>query len=490
MVMIGPPPVQLAASNPKKWDADWQDLLRRAHTDPDIGPGKQLRTRLGRRSVLHPDGGLKDTVLYTIRVLREGLCALQAELTREALLYFVRARFEQKWIAAAPEERGKPVLAALCDVCTSAMNLHQAREFFAVELNVAAHQKDGRLLVGYIKEIMVVENPAANPEDPIFISHPVWDVLEHGASVHEKIALKSILVLRNKLIAHVLFFVLRSFLGLDVPRIRVNKHATNKKSTLCAEQPTKLTEFLIEGFGRAGAERHVKLEREAMKELYSEPKQHCFNCQKPNNTKMRYARCKRCWDSMKRETLYCSPACQKVDWKNGHKRRPALVGFKCSIPLMYLVGRINQSPDYDYFVWTAQYPIYLLFTYKPVQAAVLGARTKALASGDRPSVAKLAHMLIFTSQHDPRARSLGVTKELIVKQLKDEYEFEEIALALDEMRARMAWDPLHRPPLLIDAGFSAGAWEEYQDTWSMVGMAEIGVVPDHPRLVEDANRGQ
>ncbi|KAJ7608394.1 hypothetical protein FB45DRAFT_1067487 [Roridomyces roridus] len=449
--MIIAPPMQLATSNPKKWDAEWEKLLAMAYADPDFGPGKKTPS--------------KHTELEMIRILREGLCALQAQLTRETLQYFVRGRFEEKWIAATPEERGKHVLAALCDVCTSAMNLHQSREFCAVELNVAAHQKDGKLLVGYIKEMMV-ENPAANPEDPVFISHPVWDALEHGASVHEKIALRFILVLRNKLIG--------------------NKHATNKKSALATDQPTKVTQPLVEGLGRAGAERHVKLEREALKGLYSERKQHCFHCVKPNNTKTRYSRCKGCWDNMQRETLYCSIACQKADWKNGHKttcgrpleledigpsapeRRGALkppligaplAGFKRSIQLMY------------------QYPIYLLFIYKPVQVAVLAARAKALASGDRSSVAKLAHMLILASQHGPRARSLGVTKELIVKQFTDEYEFDEIERSLEEMRARMTRDPLHRPPLLIDAGFSAGAWKEYQDTWSKVGLAEIGVVP-------------
>ncbi|KAJ7602667.1 hypothetical protein FB45DRAFT_883015 [Roridomyces roridus] len=40
MVLMGPS-LQLATSNPKKWDAHWEEVISKAYADPDFGPGKQ-----------------------------------------------------------------------------------------------------------------------------------------------------------------------------------------------------------------------------------------------------------------------------------------------------------------------------------------------------------------------------------------------------------------------------------------------------------------
>ncbi|KAJ7608386.1 hypothetical protein FB45DRAFT_1039722 [Roridomyces roridus] len=292
-----------------------------------------------------------------------------------------------------------------------------------------------------------------------------------------------------KLIGHVLHYVLRSFLGLPVE--------------------------LVKGFGKVEAKKRVELEREALKVLYSQRKQQCSNCRKLNETGTKYSRCKRCWDDMERETLYCSPACQKADWKAGHKatcgqplkledigpatperrdtqqtppRGPPVPSSRSVSQLMYQALRTNGPLDYDYFIWTAQIPIYFSFKYKPVQVAVLAARTKALASGDRAAVANLAHILLLAAEREPRARSFGLTEEILVKQFKHEYEFHDLQRELDEMRARMASDSLRRPPLLVDAGFTADEWEQCQKAWDKDGLAEIGTVAIPPQLAETARR--
>ena len=48
------------------------------------------------------------------------------------------------------------------------------------------------------------------------------------------------------------------------------------------------------------------------REVYDNGKQVCQTCLKLNNTPRKYPRCKRCWDTMQREVLYCSPCVASI----------------------------------------------------------------------------------------------------------------------------------------------------------------------------------
>ncbi|KAJ7622337.1 hypothetical protein FB45DRAFT_1091210 [Roridomyces roridus] len=441
----------------------------------------------------YQDPHTMDGVSFGYRELRMGLCAMQAALTTEVLLYFTRRRFEERWLSAPPAERGKHVLAGLASVCPLSLTLHQSRAFCVNELNVAAHRNDGRLLIKLLRG-MLVANPGRIPENPLYIPDPVWDAIAAhqrttGASAEEKLALEVVLIMRNDLITHVIVYVLRSFLVYNAP--------------LTGPLAEKLLRLQVKHAG-------------SFNDIEKKSKQYCIYCRKPNETTVKYSRCRRCWEAIGLEILYCSVACQKADWKTGHKVGcgksldlesikkevpvvrgapkhpppivgPPLPGFTRSSALGYQVMQLNLWQEYDYFFTPQTRPVYLKFTHAPVQAVVRAARSKALDSGDRPTVARLAHFLWALSSKDTRALSFGLTGDFILEQFKAEYEFEEIHAAVDEMNNRMIRDPLLRPPLLAEAGFSAGKWEDYYKTWPANKPVEIAFVPIDADLLEKYN---
>ncbi|KAJ7641854.1 hypothetical protein FB45DRAFT_1125919 [Roridomyces roridus] len=503
------PPIQLASANPKKWDEEWEKTLATASSHPSFSPSAVRRGAPPSLEALQVyqwstgfDGkhaGAKDDGILQQKELRRGLGLVQADIVVNALSEW--DRFEAGWTTATPAARGDCVLAALSATCSSALNLNGARFMCAKELKVESHRNDAALLLKLVKEI----TDSASHEEPVYISHPVWDAIaanqrtSRTVSENEKLALAILLVTRNKLIAHVLEYVVRSVLGLPKPEIVVNKHYTNKKSDLRNSQPTELTPQLTAELGKAGAKQYLRAEREALKGLYSQWKQNCQTCKKPNETEARYSRCKRCWDTMQREVLYCSPACQKIDWKGGHKAicgqalkfkpdseskppapdTPSLIGlavtgYQRSPALLTQIKHINASPGYDYFIWANSVPIYFIFPHPPVRAAWRAAREKAFTTGDHDTVAAMFQFLIVSAQQSA-APSLGATDDVILRQMMAEYKFWDLERTVDETKAKTFNDSMQRPPLLSAAGFSMRQCQEYSEDIRVNGFVNVGI---------------
>lgn len=82
-------------------------------------------------------------------------------------------------------------------------------------------------------------------------------------------------------------------------------------------------------------------------------------------------------------------------------------------------------------------------------------REKAMATGDRQSVAIMAHFLCWMFLDDKFVIEKGATANVIVGQLKKEYSFDELHLAVNEMQQRQNRDPFKRPYV---ESFCSSSW--------------------------------
>ncbi|KAJ7140849.1 hypothetical protein C8R44DRAFT_726561 [Mycena epipterygia] len=142
---------------------------------------------------------------------------------------------------------GKHVLIGLTNVCSIAKNLHDARIYCGRELRLSHLRKDGRAVLDLLKSVMVED--VKIPEKPTYIPDPTWngfvDAQQRSAlNDSEKFALAKILVLRTKLICHFLRCTIRSFVGLELPKIMVKKQL--KKKAPEASPSQEFTKALVE----------------------------------------------------------------------------------------------------------------------------------------------------------------------------------------------------------------------------------------------------
>lgn len=116
---------------------------------------------------------------------------------------------------------------------------------------------------------------------------------------------------------------------------------------------------------------------------------------------------------------------------------PATSGFKRSIALLGQIQSLNQTnpPDYTLHAGTMAYT--MDFKNPAVKAAFTECRNRALTTGDRESVATMTHLLCWITLTDKGLlASGGPSSQDIVDQLKREYNFPELSIAVQEMHAR------------------------------------------------------
>ncbi|KAJ7618652.1 hypothetical protein FB45DRAFT_1063260 [Roridomyces roridus] len=498
------PDIQLVSSDPLAWDKQWEQVYQftiLAHRSrPESLRQERYLVNEGSANFKLQDRQRQDFIIRSIRGMNQSLCSIQAEMTLKAAPFCVGNELRRRWMSASPARRGEIILAGLASVVTSVPDLHGVRCYTLKELSVESHRQNGSLFPDLLEEMMV-QNPTSRLADtPNYISHPVWDAItaeqqSPKTTVSEKFALAKALSQRNLLIGCVLHFALCSFLDLPLPELAQMKSKPPKPRL----EPSQALSMLHGENSKvvksdAKATLQIRMKAYALnKEAYESGKQNCQTCGKINHTTTKFPRCKRCWDTMQREVLYCSPECQKVDWKAGHKKEcgrwlqfedftpsareqpslrigPPLSGFKRSGALVFQVAQLNRlSPDYDYLLFHKGDRAYLSFQHPPIRAAFRACRDKALTTGDRHSVAMLAHFLRFVCSQDPRPH---VGPDDMMKQVSTEFGFPNIARAVDEMEQQMLLDSAQRPPLILDAGISAEQWKAIPTTW-----VDVGVIP-------------
>ncbi|KAL0955537.1 hypothetical protein HGRIS_001774 [Hohenbuehelia grisea] len=294
------------------------------------------------------------------------------------------------------------------------------------------------------------------------------------------------MVLRTKLITHVIHFTLRSFLGLDPPEIRVLKNSPDKGP----RKPNPVQDLHKEIMKLSMSSGQVKeLRKEtlsAMKERASQRVTECACCAMRQPTDAKFSRCKPCWENVKRTVVYCSRECQKKDWKARHKILcgrtldfetaekaamapragsqiaepvsdtgrigPAVGGFKRSPALVLLVTRLNEHPKVDYFFVVPTTKEWLDSDYNnpKVRAIVRRRRNQACTTGDRESVAILCHFFcwIMTAEAGRHAVKPRVNAKTITMQMTKEFEYDGLSTAVLELQEK-AWEhPLKKPYVL------------------------------------------
>ncbi|KAF7376842.1 Condensin complex subunit 2 [Mycena sanguinolenta] len=429
-------------------------------------------------------------------------CAIQRNITEEALLYFSHADLENRWMVAGADERGKHILDAMAGLCSKARNLNEARSY-CPELSLKRLRTDGKIFLDLLKAVMLEDasfipttgfcinvrsRDFSVPCLSIFVSHPGWDAWaaeqeKLNDSELKKVSCAEILILRTKLISYVVQFTLRSFVGLPPPEFSVQKeYKSNQKTKSPALHPA-LAELLG---GPEAAKARFKDEKAAMKARHSQRVAHCsyLSCTEtePADGSLKFPRCKTCFEKMQRQVLYCSATCQKADWKLRHKAvcgksldfetvsrpvenpatastadtriGPPVNGYKRSLALIAQVTALNRNPTFDYILYDANNqpkPIDFGAGQYP-QLAFRECRELAMTTGDPSSVAIMAHYLcILLSTKNCSKDFEDITPNMIVAQFAREFGIDDLRQRVLVVQHIQDLDPLHRPPLLINA---------------------------------------
>ncbi|KAJ7162320.1 hypothetical protein C8R46DRAFT_1283083 [Mycena filopes] len=371
-----------AIRDPAKWNSDWEELLRGQLAFP-LGPLRAFQTKLGQIE-MRPNG--VDETLLEIQSWVANTCAMQVVITEEALKHFNFDDFEAKWMDAGSDVRGKHILGAMADVCSRSMNLNEARVYCAPELRLLRLRLDGKIFLNLLKSVMR-DDASFIPSQPIYVSHLGWDAWaadqgKSNTSEAMKAALAEILILRTKLICHVVHSTMRSFFGEDLPVLTVAKaHKSLEKVTNPARSQQRAQ--LAQTFGVDAAKSRAADEKAGTKARLSQrvvtcSYVACHNCE-PADGSVQFSRCKNCFDNLQRQVMYCSKTCQRADWKLRHRAMcgkpldfetatqvvehplsaassvsrigPPVGGYKRTIALVSQVTKLNLAPTVDYFLY-------------------------------------------------------------------------------------------------------------------------------------------
>ncbi|KAF8181707.1 hypothetical protein K438DRAFT_1767787 [Mycena galopus ATCC 62051] len=483
MIITLPLP-QEALRDPEKWNSDWDALLRKDFALPK-GPHLLFRHRVSQIEASPRD---LEGSLVNYPGLVSGTCTLQRNITSEALRHFGHDDLEAKWMKAGSDVRRVHILAAMADVCSKARNLNEARSY-CPDLALTRLRLDGKVFLNLLKSVML-EDATFIPSQPKFVSHPGWDVWAEAQrkkndSDAKKIALEEILILRTKLICHVIHFILRSFHGRDPPQLFVKKEhkSVQRPKDSTATVPSELVELL----GSEAAMARIKDERAGAKARHSARVTQCsyMNCTKieePNGQK--FSRCSKCFDKMQRQVRYCSRTCQKADWDLRHKAicgkpldfetatrsvehpisasnsetpiGPPVNGYKRSLALTTQVTALNRNPTVDYQLYDVDKdPVNITFGAGQYTQVVFRAhRELAMTEGDRICVVRMAHYLcalvMYNWVNNGPEELRRITPRMVIAQLAREYVFDDLHDAVLAIQLLQNQDPLRRPPLFAE----------------------------------------
>ncbi|KAJ7765073.1 hypothetical protein DFH07DRAFT_372919 [Mycena maculata] len=471
-----------ALRDPEKWDKEWDTIIERQFLSSQA-PDFCFESMLTEHQ--YGPAGV-DQALASYQGQLASTCAVQRNLTEDALGYFISRNLEAKWMRAGGDVRGEHILRGMATVCNKARNLNQAR-CYTPELRLARLRLDGKVFLDLLKSAML-DDASFIPATPKYISHRHWDRFEAAQGPRndtdaKKMALAEVLLLRTKLICHVLQFTLRSFFGLELPEfcvVKEHKSIQGRKTHPLAP----LHEANLEAaLGPEAARAYMKGDKQGAKARISQRVAHCsyLGCHnsEPTDGSVKFSRCKQCFDLMQRQVLYCSGKCQKADWKLRHKAvcgkpmdfdavsvpvvHPTSVrdadtriglptnGFRRPPGLVLQVTQLNKSPTVDYYLYRDGNEQALDFGQGTYEQDLFRAhREEAMTSGNRGCVALMAHYMCWMIAGETPERAQGITQNMIVAQLAREYDFPSLRGEVLRMQEIQNRDPLRRPPLHRD----------------------------------------
>ncbi|KAJ7620219.1 hypothetical protein FB45DRAFT_148557 [Roridomyces roridus] len=307
-----------AAGNPEKWNSDWETLFRtygRTLTPQFFFTGKVSDNKN------YPLNKSLDD--YSSNLL--GTCVVQRDLTLEAR-HFYTYDLEARWLSASRAIRRKHLLHALAAVCSRAVNLNAARGYCTTELDLERLSSDGQFFLDLLQSALL--DASVIPKTPRYIAHPDWDAFAAKQEARadrtdeEKVAWAEVLMLRTKLICYVLHFTIRMFFNLDPLALNIAKRDRRSLKREDAFQGV-YDHVGTTALDSEALEERKRLAAASFKEQNKKLQNSCSypGCQNlsPADGSSKFKHCPRCFQATQRRVLYCSPICQKADWKLRHK---------------------------------------------------------------------------------------------------------------------------------------------------------------------------
>ncbi|KAJ7596299.1 hypothetical protein C8J56DRAFT_917055 [Mycena floridula] len=450
-VVVQLPKTHMALSKPEVWNSEWESL----YSTKMLTPENCLRLAIKADS-FSPSGS--DLQYYSD--LFKMTCAVRHDIGVTVTKF--GERFRPGWLQASAATRKKHVLTALSEACSMARNLNDARAYCADELTIAHLSENGQVVVDMLYALLP-DDLSHVPASPYYFPNTNWDTFEkiHEASNarnEEKNILAEVIILRTKLIYHVLFFIFLSFLGVDRPKVMVKKY----KKTPAAPGSSSDREIMEQLMGKEYVKKNAKEDKAAAKERAQQRGVVCTLPGCPNiqqNDGERFKRCAKCMSEVKREVTYCSPDCQKKDWKLRHRKicgkpmdlesarehasasplltktlqvGPPVDGYKRTPVLLEHIRRLNNNPDADLYIKVfplAQGEAAFIFIQTPIPALktlIRAAREKAMTTGDRASVIQLCQYAVWYCVTAPSEDRERWNRDFMLDNMRKEFDFPDL----------------------------------------------------------------
>ncbi|KAK7016077.1 MYND-type domain-containing protein [Favolaschia claudopus] len=293
-----------AQLNPEKWEAGWEAFLSAVS-------GRSMLSKIlsaGFTHELEAANRQLDQRLHNYRYLLKQTCELEQLMSFEALKHLAHDDFERKWKRAGVSERSEHILGALVAVCSVATNLHDARAY-CPELRLTRLSSDGHAFLQLAKAAML-DDASLVPTQPKYVSHPHWDAwvtLQKDSikSEQEKVAFAGMILLRTKLICHILYFAMETFLGKDPIALIADLERKQK----IPPNYWRTSPRLIESVGYEAAKEDAKAHKADFFSRRGQGRAFCsyIGCGNfASDSSIKFPRCGRCFEKMQRQVLYCS----------------------------------------------------------------------------------------------------------------------------------------------------------------------------------------
>ncbi|KDR82287.1 hypothetical protein GALMADRAFT_264462 [Galerina marginata CBS 339.88] len=383
------------------------------------------------------------------------LCGLQRIVSLEAAYFLSHQDLANKWLSASVSDREKHALIGIAGACAISPNLNQARLSCAQELRVSHLSSNGQVFLDLLHAI-APQDLSGIPSEPQYINNDEWDRVQNAHRDDndevQKVALGSILVLRTKLITHVLQFIVHSVLDMDLPVVPVHK-AKHKSGKEKKKNPDPLQQLhkdaMLQVYGKEKYDEIAAEFKTAFKERKANKISGCRHCCGMEKTRESFKRCAACF-KIGREVLYCSKECQVANWKIEHKLicgkpldyetaanlskivpkpkhpsgfPPPAPGFKRPLELLNQMQRLSEQPTYDYAVTRSVFENdedtgYISYTIPVDKVRFRAHRDRAINTGNRTSVALICEYILWDIK---MRKATDFRREKVVEQLSREY---------------------------------------------------------------------